>query len=31
MWRWLRDPSGPPPNETDAGLRPHFGGDLVVS
>jgi 4-hydroxyacetophenone monooxygenase len=30
MWRWLRDPSGLPPSETDAGIRPYFGGDLVV-
>jgi 4-hydroxyacetophenone monooxygenase len=31
MWRWLRDPTGPAPNEIDAELRPYFGGDLVVS
>jgi 4-hydroxyacetophenone monooxygenase len=31
MWNWLLDPTRPPPNETDAGLRPYFGEDLVVS
>jgi 4-hydroxyacetophenone monooxygenase len=31
MWRWLNDPAGPPPDETDAGLRPYFGEDLAVS
>ncbi len=31
MWRWLNDPAGTPPTETDAGLRPFFGEDLVVS
>jgi len=30
MWRWLRDPSGPTPHEIDAGIKPHFGEDLVV-
>jgi 4-hydroxyacetophenone monooxygenase len=30
MWRWLRDPAGPALQETDAGLRPYFGEDLVV-
>ncbi|MCB2073103.1 MAG: NAD(P)/FAD-dependent oxidoreductase [Novosphingobium sp.] len=30
MWNWLRDPTRPAPNETDAGLRPYFGEDLVV-
>jgi 4-hydroxyacetophenone monooxygenase len=30
MWKWLRDPRRPAPNETDAGLKPYFGGDLVV-
>jgi 4-hydroxyacetophenone monooxygenase len=30
MWRWLRDPSGPSPRETDADIRPYFGEDLVV-
>jgi 4-hydroxyacetophenone monooxygenase len=30
MWRWLRDPAGPAPRETDAGMRPYFGEDLVV-
>jgi len=31
MWHWLRDPAGPPPETTDAGLKPYFGGDLVLS
>jgi 4-hydroxyacetophenone monooxygenase len=31
MWRWLNDPAGTPPAESDAGLRPYFGEDLVVS
>lgn len=31
MWRWLRDPAGQPPAETDAGLQPYFGADLVLS
>jgi 4-hydroxyacetophenone monooxygenase len=31
MWRWLRDPTAPAPSEPDAGLKPHFGEDLVVS
>jgi 4-hydroxyacetophenone monooxygenase len=31
MWHWLRDPAGPPKADTDAGLEPWFGGDLVVS
>ena len=30
MWRWLRDPTGPVPARTDAGLVPCFGGDLVA-
>jgi 4-hydroxyacetophenone monooxygenase len=30
MWRWLNDPAGPGPAESDAGLRPYFGEDLVV-
>ena len=30
MWRWLNDPAGTPPTESDAGLRPYFGEDLVV-
>ena len=31
MWRWLNDPAGPGPAESDAGLRPYFGEDLVVN
>ena len=31
MWRWLNNPAGPPAAETDAGLRPWFGADLVVA
>jgi 4-hydroxyacetophenone monooxygenase len=31
MWRWLRDPTGPAPNQTDAGLHPQFGKDLIVT
>jgi len=31
MWRWLRDPAGPPQAETDAGIRPWFGGDLELA
>lgn len=31
MWNWLRDPSGPPRAELDAGLKPWFGEDLIVS
>ena len=31
MWNWLLDPTRPPPNATDAGLKPWFGEDLVVS
>ena len=31
MWNWLLDPTRPAPEETDAGLRPYFGEDLVVS
>ena len=27
----LLDPTQPAPNETDAGLRPYFGEDLVVN
>jgi 4-hydroxyacetophenone monooxygenase len=30
MWRWLNDPAGAAPTETDAGLRPYFGEDLIV-
>jgi 4-hydroxyacetophenone monooxygenase len=30
MWRWLNDPAGPGPAESDAGLRPYFGEDLVI-
>ena len=30
MFNWLRDPSGTPPRETDAGMRPYFDEDLVV-
>lgn len=30
MWRWLNDPAGQGPEESDAGLRPYFGEDLVV-
>lgn len=31
MWRWLNDPAGNRPSETDEGLRPYFGEDLIVS
>jgi hypothetical protein len=31
MWRWLRDPIHPSAHEPDAGLKPYFGEDLVVS
>jgi len=31
MWKWLNNPAGTPPSETDAGLRPYFGEDLVVA
>jgi hypothetical protein len=31
MWKWLRDPAQVAPHETDAGLRPYFGEDLVFS
>jgi len=31
MWHWLLDPAGPPRAEIDAGIKPWFGGDLVVS
>ena len=31
MWNWLRYPSGPPRAELDAGLKPWFGEDLIVS
>ena len=31
MWRWMNDPAGNPPSETDEGLRPYFGEDLIVS
>jgi 4-hydroxyacetophenone monooxygenase len=30
MWRWMRDPAGKGPAETDAGMRPYFGEDLLV-
>ena len=30
LWRWLHDPAGSPTAETDAGLRPYFGEDLVI-
>lgn len=30
MWRWLRDPTAEPSGPEDAGLKPHFGGDLIV-
>ena len=30
MWRWLNDPAGQGAAESDAGLRPYFGEDLVV-
>ncbi len=31
MWRWLKDPAGDPPAETDDGMRPYFKEDLVVT
>jgi 4-hydroxyacetophenone monooxygenase len=31
MWRWLDDPAGQPPSATDAGLRPYFGEDLILT
>ena len=31
LWRWMNDPAGAPPKETDAGMRPYFGEDLVVT
>ena len=31
MWHWLRDPAGSPPGTVDAGVRPWFGADLVVT
>ena len=31
MWNWLRDPRRPAPDQADAGVRPYFGADLVVS
>jgi 4-hydroxyacetophenone monooxygenase len=31
MWRWLRDPTATAPETTDAGLKPYFGEDLVVT
>ncbi len=31
MWRWLKDPAGPRPAKTDAGIAPHFGEDLLVT
>ena len=30
MWRWMNDPAGTPPVESDAGLRPYFGEDLLI-
>ena len=30
MWRWLRDPTVAPDEAEDAGLKPYFGGDLIV-
>lgn len=30
MWNWLRSPDAPKTAETDAGLRPYLGEDLVV-
>ena len=30
MWRWLRNPIGPPHADLDAGLKPYFGGDLIA-
>lgn len=31
MWRWMNDPTGNQRFETDEGLRPYFGEDLIVS
>ena len=31
MWNWLRDARRPAAGEPDAGLKPYFGEDLVVS
>jgi len=31
MWHWLRDQAGPAREETDSGLQPWFGGDLMVA
>jgi 4-hydroxyacetophenone monooxygenase len=31
MWRWLNDPAGRSVGEPDAGLKPHFGEDLIVT
>ena len=31
MWRWLNDPAGDAPAETDDGMRPYFEEDLVVT
>jgi 4-hydroxyacetophenone monooxygenase len=31
MWRWLRDPTPAAPSEMDAGLKPYFDGDLIVT
>jgi 4-hydroxyacetophenone monooxygenase len=31
MWNWLRDPSRPVPGELDAGIKPYFGEDLLVT
>lgn len=31
MWRWLRNPTGTALREADAGLKPYFGGDLLVN
>ncbi len=30
MWRWLHNPAGKGPEESDAGLRPYFGEDLIL-
>jgi 4-hydroxyacetophenone monooxygenase len=31
MWRWLNNPAGDPPANTDPALAPTFGQDLVVA
>jgi len=31
LWRWMNDPAGKPPAETDAGMRPYFGEDLRIA